>query len=190
MLLKQVAVLYLQANQFEDAAPHSKKFLTLEPRDFDLLMQITTAQMLQVNKDIDHELIVNEMLPDNAKLIYRYSSEYAEPESLIQKTGLEKAEDLLEDVSQSNPYVLVLRGKIKLAMGDYEAGINYLESALVNNPNDQETRVILIEALMAVERYDDALKEARDLTRSNEKNRNYRRIYENIKSKVSELQEN
>ncbi len=190
ILLKQVSVLYLQAGQFKDAAPHMKRYLALEPKDFSLLMQITTDQMLQLQNEIDHELIISEMIPDIAKLIYLYANDYAEPESLVQKTGLEKAEDLLEDMSQSNPIVVILRGKIKLAMGDFDAGIEYLNSALVNNPHDQDTRVILIGALQRVERYEEALKEAGYLTRSNENNRRYRRIYENIKSKVSDQIEN
>ena len=189
ILLRQVAVIYLHAGRFTEAGLHLGRYIELVPRDFELLMQVATSKMIAFEGQVDHELIVNEMLPERAKLIYQYASQFAVPDSLVQKTALEKAEDLLENVSQSDPYVTVLRGDIKIAMGDIEGGVLHFEQALVNNPHDSDVRYKLVLALMDLERYEDALVKAKDLVRANENNRRYQRLYDRIQSIIIELQE-
>ena len=95
----------------------------------------------------------------------------------------------MENVSQSDLYVNVLRGDIKIEMGDIEAGANFYEKALVNNPNDSDVRYKLVLALYEIERFEEALESARDLVRSNENNRRYKIIFDKIQSKVIELQD-
>lgn len=186
VLLKQASVLYLQAGKFNDAATHLNRYLELVPEDFELMMQVTADHMISVNETIDQDLILNEMLPENAELLFLFATKYAKPDSLTQKTALERAEDLLDTVSQSDLNVTILRGRIKLAMGDYDAAIDFLGKALSSNPNDQSVRTDLIDILVAQERYEEALEEARDLIRSNDQNRRYRQMFNSIKLKLEE----
>ncbi len=183
-LLRQVAVYYLQANEFEQAAPHLKRSLELAPGDFKLLMSVVDQQMNREGVEPDYELILEKMLPNDPRMIYSFATEYVPDLSDIQKTALEKAEVLLEDVSQSELFVRVLMGKIKLAMGDIDAAIDYFKAAITNNPTDQEARRQLIEVLESQERYVEALEHADELYRSNGKNRVFLQMRDRIQSKL------
>lgn len=190
ILLRNATVLYMQAGRFNDAAAHMKRYLELVPDEFNLMMRVNADQMLIFNQKVDQDLILNEMLPENAEILYQFASGYAEADSLTQKTALERAEDLLDTVSQSDLSVTILRGRIKLAMGDYESAIDFLDKALRSNPNDQSVKRNLIEILVAQERYEDALEHARDLIRSNDQNRRYRQLFNSIKLKFDEQLKN
>lgn len=190
ILLKQVAVLYIQAGEFSSAAPHLSRYLELDSRDFDLMMQIVTSQMNTELGSVDQELILNEMLPDDPDLLFHFATQYAEPESLIQKIALEKAEVILEQVSQSNPEVKILKGRVRLAMGDNPMAIDLLNQALVNNPNDETVRYDLIQVLIAEQRFDEAELNAKQLIRTNGQNRRYRNLLNSIKSTMEEMRKN
>ena len=186
ILLRQATVLYLQSGKFNAAATHLNRYLELVPEDFELMMQVTSDKMVLFKNAIDQDLILNEMLPENPDLLYGFATKYATPDSLTQKTALERAEDLLDTVSQSDLNVTILRGRIKIAMGDNDSAIDFLGKALSSNPNDQSVRRDLINILVSQERYEEALAEARDLIRSNDQNRRYRQLYNSIKLKVEE----
>ncbi|MEM9410537.1 MAG: O-antigen ligase family protein [Planctomycetota bacterium] len=185
LLLRQVAVLYLQAGRFAMAAPHLKNYLALVPKDFALMLEIATMQMEEENGSVDQELILSQMLPDDPSLIYEFATRYAEPDSLVQKTALEKAEALLDEVSQSELYVAILRGKIKFAMNDLESAVDYLKAALIKDPTDDKVRLVLVNALVEQERYEEGLEYAVELIRSNDQNRRYKALYDSIKSKIN-----
>ena len=190
ILLQQVAALYIHAGEFAKAAPHMSKFLELDPDQFDLMMQIVTNQMNEDLGAVDHELILNEMLPEDPQLLYQYAKFFAEPESLLQKIALEKAEVILEKVSQSDPDVIILKGRIRLEMGDVPTGVSFLEQALVTNPINENVRYELVQVLVAEERFDEALSHTRQLLLTNDKNRRYRILEDSIKSKIDELRKN
>jgi tetratricopeptide (TPR) repeat protein/O-antigen ligase len=187
MLLRQAAVLYLQAGRFEQAAPPLRTYLAAAPNYFELLMQVVTNQMVLANEVVNYELILEEMLPDNPELIYKFASQFAVRDSLVQKAALERAETLLEQGSQSDFfYVNVLRGRIKRAMGDFDAATNFYEAALRNNPSDNAVRYELVEAFVGLENYEEAMDHAKMLVRSDERNRNFRQLYDEIKLKLEE----
>ena len=190
VLLLQTGVIYLQAGRFGEAAPHIKKYLELAPKEFDLVMRDVYRHMRSVNESTDDDLILNEMLPDDPELLYRYARQYAEEDSLVKKTALERSEDLLDTLSQSDLSITILRARIKVAMGDYDSAVDYYVKALNSNPNDNKAREELVEVLVEQERFEDAYEHTQDLIRGNDKIPRYRRLLDSIKSRIDEQNNN
>lgn len=185
-LLENVTRIYIQAQAYERAAPHFHRLLQIDPRQFRKLMEILMFHMSVGDAQPDYELILNAMLPDDPSILYRFATKYAVSESVIQKTALERAETLLETVSQSDVSVRALLGRVKLALGDITGGIDQLSTAVNSDPNDTDERSFLIDVLIEHDRLDEALEHARELNRFNKKNRYFEQKYESIKLMIEE----
>ena len=185
-LLENVTRIFIQAQAYQEAAPHFKRLLEVEPRRFTDLMQQLERHMSLEGEQPDYELILNNMLPDDAKILYEFADKYAPSDSLAQKYALERAESILRNNSQSDVEVRVLLGNVMLALGDVNGGIDQLNTAIRSDPNNTALRSRLIDVLVRENRLEEALEHARERYRSNEKNRYFRQKYDSIKQMLEE----
>ena len=185
-LLENVTRIFIQSQAYRQAAPHFKRLLEIEPRKFKELIQQLDRHMRLEGEEPDFELILDNMLPDDAKILFQFADTYAPAESLSQKFALERAESILQNNSQSDVDVRILLGKVMLALGDINGGIDQLITAINSDPNNTGLRSHLIDVLVDENRLEEALQQARELYRTNEKNRYFRQKYDSIKQMLDE----
>ena len=138
------------------------------------------------DKPPNFEMILDYMLPDDPKILHEFAETIAPADSLAQKGALERAEMLLENVSQSDVQTRVLLGQVMIALGDTNGGIDQLEVAINSNPNNNDARSYLIDILVGENRLNEAFEHATELHRYNEKNRQFKQKYDSIKQLIEE----
>ncbi len=180
----QVALFYLQAGKSEQAGPHLKKYLELMPKEFAETMTLLAGRSNQAVAPVDNSLILNEMIPDNPYLLYQFAVEFCEPKSDVSQLALEKADGLLINVSLSNRVDVILKGKVKLKLGDVEDGIGQLELAIRSNPGDYRTRYLLVQTLVDEGMLEKAMENAKILVNVADRKGDYSRIYNEIQQAI------
>ena len=185
-LLQNVVRTYVQAQAYELAAPHFKRLLEIDPRQFGKQMDTLLFHMTTGDDSPNFEMILDEMLPDDPKILFQFADKFAPADSAAQKNALERSELLLENVSQSDVQIRVLLGRVRLALGDVSGGIDELNTAINSDPNNNAVRSDLVDILINENRLEEALEHARELYRYNEKNRYYKQKYESVKLMLEE----
>ena len=180
-LLENVSYIYIQAEANELAAPHVKRLLEIDPKKFKKVVELLIFHMTSEEQQPDFQVILEQMLPDNPKLLFAFADRYAPADSITQKMALERAESLLENVSQSDVEVRVLLGRVRIALGDVNGGIDQLVTAINSDPNNTQVRSDLIDILIQADRIEEALDQANELYRTNEKNRFFRQKLDAVK---------
>ena len=180
-LLENVTYVYIQAQANELAAPHVKRLLEIDPKKFKKLIELLIFHLSSGDQTPDFQVILDRMLPDDPELLFEFADRYAPADSITQKMALERAEALLEKVSQSDVDVRVLLGRVRIALGDVSGGIDQLITAINSDPNNTDVRSDLVDILIEADRIDDALEQARELYRTNEKNRFFRQKLDAVK---------
>jgi len=143
------ALSLLQARQVKKAAPHLREVIKLNPNLFPRVMRIVFNQSGRNLPTIDHESIANDVMPDNPKLLYNLSEQYLLPrDSPARKTALIRADNLLVELSAANSEGLLLKAKIKLALGQPADAIDYLNQTLTSKPGDHDARLVLAQTLL------------------------------------------
>lgn len=185
---KRAFLYYLQGGMSEAAGPHVKRYLTMKPRELKdilgLLMGRTALQVKPVNK----KFLMENMIPDDPKMLYSFAQEFLDAsdvkDATVRQITLEKADDLLADVSASQREDLILKGKVKIALGEIDDGIEQLELALRSNPGDHRTRYILTQTLVDQQEYESALEHASRLKESSQKNSKYKAMYSRVQNEI------
>ena len=188
---KRAFLYYLQSGMYQESAPHVKKYLTMRPKELkDITGMLLGKTALQI-KPVNKKFIMENMLPDDAMMLYTFAQEYLDPSDIkdatVYQITLEKADEMLADVSASQRDLLILKGKVKIALGDYEDGVEQLELALRSNPGDHKTRFILTETLMGQELFEIALEHASKLKEAAPKNVKYKTIFRRINAEIEKM---
>ena len=178
--LLNAALFYLRSGNIDSAAPHLKRYLELNPREYDFVIRLLTGRtvhtvryfetndgelvidesgrLVRVVGDVDDRKIAKQILPEDPKLLFRFAAERLGDEPDLRQQTLERAEALLVDATMSNRERLILQGRVKLEMGLFGEAIEPLGLAVRSSPADNETRFILAQAQF----YDGAFKEAQE----------------------------
>ena len=118
-------------------------------------------------------------------MLFEYASNNLSPDSEAFQYSMERADDLLQDVSPSDHSAIVLSGDVKQKLNQPEKAVRQYEMALVTRPGDYNTQILLIRLLDRLEKYEDAALRLEDLIESDFKNSdNYRNLLYEIKEKL------
>jgi predicted Zn-dependent protease len=118
-------------------------------------------------------------------MLFRYATSNLRPDSPAYQYALNRADELLENVSPSDHKAIVLSGDIKRRLNQPEQAVGQYELALVTRPGDHKTQIVLIRLLDSLERYEDAAVRLEDLVDSDFKNApQYRNLLYEIKEKL------
>ena len=147
---------YLQSGKPNEAAPHLRRYLELQPLEFDDLMRLITGRETRSLTLVSEDLIGREIIPDDPKMLYQYVAKYMPPESDSKKFILERAKEILAKQEHTRREFNVLAGDIAVAQRPLESAIEEYRLALISRPNDPATRLKLGKALVELDRIDEA----------------------------------
>ena len=164
-ICKQAATYFLQSENGGKAAPYIRRLLELSPRSFNEILGLLDGNSIKKIDQIEPAVILDSFLPDNPQLIYDYVTQRVPETSKVREAGLAKAEQILGDVSPANHELMVLSGKIKLAMGQTEDAIEQFKNSLVSNPTDYWLNAKIIDLQNQQGNYNESISRLDDLIR-------------------------
>jgi len=179
------AVHYLQSGNQEKAAENTKRYLELNPRGYRTIAKILSGRSTRKTAPLSGEVVVSEFLPDDPKMLFEYASNNLSPDSEAFQFTMNRADDLLQDVSPSDHSAIVLSGDVKQKLNQPEKAVRQYELALVTRPSDHKTQILLIRLLDRLEKYEAAVQRLEDLIESDFRNSDkYRGMLYEIKEKL------
>lgn len=185
---KRSFLYYLQAGMSDEAAPHVKKYLEMRPKEFEEILGMLLGRTALQIKPVNKKFLMESMLPDDPNMLYSFAEDFLDSSEIkdatVRQITLENADDLLAGVSASQREDLILRGKVKIALGEFDDGIEQLELALRSNPSDARTRYILTETLFEQQDFETALEHAGRLKEQSPKNSKYKKILSRVKDEI------
>ncbi len=136
---------YLLSKNTQSGAVHLRKYLELKPARFRQVMEMVTGQTTLSINPVPDEIIVNEIIPENAKMLFdfdvRYlSTKFEVADSPLRQQVLEKAITHVNQEKHARRENAVLRGDIFTVLGKLTEAAEEYEFALVSQPNDPATR--------------------------------------------------
>ena len=119
--------------------------------------------------------------------LFLFAKNYLTRDKRLKKQVLESANSHLTDISLSDSESLKLKADINFELGDAETGIEFLDSTVRSNPNDQKTRLRLAESLFQAKRFQDAKEQVEKLLRVNSRSSVYRKLLNDINAELARL---
>jgi tetratricopeptide (TPR) repeat protein len=174
----QASLVNLYVGNRDASVKYLRKILELDPLQFVKVVSFMQGLTGRLSQPISNELIAEKVLPDNPKLIYDFTVKFLPSDSPLKTDLLARALVLLEQVPQTDPEVVLLKANVLLEKKDFEEAANQLKIAVDNRPSDPHTRYRFARLLIQLERYDEALKQARRLLKDEESPRTKRLISE------------
>ncbi len=172
---------YLQSNKPEAAVKHLRRFLELVPKKFKELMAVLGGTESRTITFMSEKLIGLEVIPDDPQMLFDYAVKYMPDDSKFKTSVLQRAVGILDARQHTKREFMILSGDVRSALGEYEqAAVDY-QRGLVSQPNDPKTRIKLVEALVKVKNYGEALKFAEELRGNSKGNLIYNEVLEYIK---------
>ena len=162
----------------------------MQPKELDTIFGLLLGKTSLQIKPVDKTFVMQNMIPDDPEMLFNFaknfidSSDSADAE-VLQRT-LERADDLLDDVSPSHREEVILKGNVKIALGEFSDGIEWLELAIRSNPGDHVTRYRLVETLIQQQDFETAQMHTKKLIETNERPKYrtiHRRVIEEIEKK-------
>lgn len=184
-LRKMAAIHYLQSGNPTKAAENTKRYLELHPRGYRSIAQLLSGQTTRKTAPLSRDQIVEEFLPDDPSILFRYATTYLTPETEAYQYALNRADELLVDVSPSDHSAIVLSGDVKQKLGESEKAVKQYEMALVTKPGDYQTQIKLIRLLDNLAEYEKAVVRLEELIESDFKHSDqYRNLLYEIREKL------
>ncbi len=142
----------LQASRLDDAVAHLKQCLKIDPSRYALVARIAATTLPM-------ERIVQEVLPDEAFILFDFARNYLVVQSLqsLQIDTLRRAEVLLQAEGSDDRKSLLILSEILIALDKREAAVETLALAADSNRDVQQIRIKLVNLLVDLGRYDEAL---------------------------------
>ena len=139
------AVTYFLSRNNRFATTHFKRYLELVPVKFKSVMEIVTGRTTLSVIPLSDEVIVDEVIPDDARMLFEFDSHYladkvSVAESPLRQRLLEKAITLIDDQKHARRDNAVLKGDIYSVQGKMEDAARQYDFALMSQPNDPKTR--------------------------------------------------
>ncbi len=200
--LLQAALYYLRAGNVDSAAPILKKYLQLEPREYDFVMRLLSNEAVQVVRYFEQDgdtLVVDSrgrplrvvgpiarakiaemVLPDDPQMLFDFAVEQLQDDQDLRLQTLDRADELLADATIADRDELILKGRVKLEMGLFEEAIEPLGLAVRSIPADAETRYILAEAQLRYGAFADAKENAERIIRADTRNRKFKALLKQV----------
>jgi tetratricopeptide (TPR) repeat protein len=150
------ALYYLQSRNGDAAVEQLHELLKIDPRQFKNAMKLIFGGANRNVARIDEMQVVNEIMPDDPKLLYSLATNYLLPDTDSKIAALEKADGLLVDVSAADRERIKLKAAVKMEKKEYSGALEQYESLLDSNPSDYETLLKLAKLLMSLEDFEGA----------------------------------
>ncbi len=176
----QASLVSLYVGNRDASVQYLRKILELDPLQFVKVVSFMQGLTGRLSQPISNELIAEKVLPDNPKLIYDFTVKFLPADSPLKTDLLSRALVLLEKVPQTDPEIVLLKANVLLEKKDFDEAADQLKIAVDNRPSDPHTRYRFARLLVQLERYDEALKQARRLLKDEESPR--------IKTLINEIQ--
>ena len=179
------AVHYLQSGNKDKAAQSTVRYLEMNPRGYPTIAKILSGKSTRKTFPLSDDVVAREFLPDDPRMLYQYASTNLSPDSEAYEFCMNRADELLQDVSPSDHAAIVLSGDIKQKLDQPEKAVRQYELALITKPGDHKTQILLIRLLESLEEYEDAVSRLEDLIESDFKySDHYRGMLYEIKEKL------
>ena len=186
----QCAISQLQNGETKLGLENLNHYLDLNrQRHFDRTMRLVTGASDRQIQAIDNQIIAEEIIGDDPKLLYQFVQKYLDPDDLIRMNILEKANQLLVDISASDSETLELKANVNFTMGNEETGITYLRKLVRSDPINQRNRYRLASALFNLGMYVESEKEISRLIQLNENHEKYKNLLKKVKAKLRKIRD-
>ena len=150
------------------------------------LISGSTARKISQPTD---EAILDQFLPDDPSMIYKYAMEKIPPSSPTRIAGLSKANDLLSDVSPADHANMVLSARVKLALGKTDEAIERFKDSLVSDPSDSAVQIQIVSLLNSQGKFRESIGRLEDLLETDYANRKkHERLLEQTRELAREKQ--
>ena len=184
---KLAGIFQLQSGNSDQAAPFIRRYLELDPRRYKEMAELISGSTARKISQPSDKAILDNFLPDDASMIYRYVMENMPPLSATRKEGLEKADHLLIDVSPADHPNMVLSAQIKLALGHTDEAIKRFKGSLVSDPSDFAVQRQIITLLNSQGKYRESIGRLEDLIETDYANRKkYERLLRETRALAKE----
>ena len=184
------AISQLQSGETKAGLENLRHYLSLDRKNhFSLAMELATGRSDRQILAIDNMRIADEIIGDNPYLLFQFSEDYLDPDDPIRMHVLEKANELLVDISLSDSENLELKANVSFAIGDKETGIEYLQKLVRSNPGKQRNRFRLARTLYYNGFYEEAEKQISRLIRVNENHEPYKDLLEKVKTELKKIRD-
>ncbi len=177
-------VFYLQNGDEKAAGTHLRRYLELLPNSVLSVIEMLKGKTSRRVQLVGNREIFDYFLPDDPKLLYRFSKKWLADDPEVRQLVLTRADELLSEVPQSRVEKLLLRADIRLDNGDLEGALNDLQLALKSNPMDGKSRFRLADLLFQQGKSEQALEEAKKLLDLNRKNQAYNALISQIEEEI------
>ena len=154
---KLAGTFHLQSGNSEKAAPYIRRYLELAPSRFSEIADLISGNTARKISPPSEKAILDQFLPDDAKMIYNYVVKKMPPSSPIRQQGLKKADQLMADVSPADHEGMVLSARIKLALGLTDEAITRFKDSLVSDPFDFDVQVKIVSLLNSQGKYRESI---------------------------------
>ena len=198
----QAALFYLRSGNVDFAAPHLKHYLELDPSEYDFVVRLLANQSVHSvrhfeNNDgslvldqsgrpvrsvgpISKRTVVEKILPNDPEMLFQFAVNQLEDDQDLRMQTLDRADELLADVTITDRKKLILKGRVKLEMGLFEEAIEPLGLAVRSIPADDETRFILAQAQLRYGAFTDAKENAVRIMRGDSRNPKYKALLKQV----------
>ena len=162
-------------------------------------MEMVTGQTTLSINPVPDEIIVNEIIPENAKMLFDFDIKYLSKkfevaDSPLRQHVLEKAITHVNKEKHARRENAVLRGDIFTALGKLSEATEEYEFALVSQPNDPATRYKVGQIYDQLGDLEKALEMAEELSRHRNTNtgvgKRYGKFVDEIRKKSRKALQN
>jgi O-antigen ligase/tetratricopeptide (TPR) repeat protein len=183
------ALVLLQQGESGSAARHFAHYLKLRPKSFLDVMDLVTGKSNRQIEPLDNRLIFEQVVGEDPKSLYLFAKNYLSRDRQLKDQVLESANVRLTDVSLSDSEMLKLKADINFELGDTKTGIEFLDSTVRSNPNDQKTRLRLAQSLFQAKRFQEAREQVEKLLQVNSRSKAYNNLLKDIKTELKRLRD-
>jgi tetratricopeptide (TPR) repeat protein len=180
-------VFFVQSHNLKAAAPHFKRFLELNPHELKMVIDILYARTDFNSYAVAPRTVMDSILPDDPMILYHFSKSWCTKDPETKTLALKKTESLLDESNLGEQEKLKIRADVQLERGEADLAIETMTAILRGNPLEETIRFQRAHLLFQAKRYQEALKEAEDLVRSNRMNRGYNDLLKHVKSEIQKL---
>lgn len=142
-------ILLVQEQRWSEAAPILKVAMDLQPSLFNDIMEFLLGRSERQIVPVPPELILDEFLPPQPKLLHRFAMAYCDDESDLQTRALRRTEMLLSEIAVADTESQLLLAIVREKLDDGAGAIEPLRNVLFLRPSDHVTRAKLVRLLCA-----------------------------------------
>lgn len=171
--------LLLFVGKRDESVPYLRKVLELDPRQFAGLISFVQGLTGRLSQPLSNTILAEQVLPDNPRVLFDFVKRYLPKDSPLRNDLLRRGVELIGDHAYVEYNVLLLKINMLMELEDWEQAAEMLKIAVDTRPTDRGVRYRYATLLLRLERYDEAMRQARRLL-SEEDSPKHKKLYEDL----------